>query len=177
MNILGRVLIAPTAAASIAGHALGDEISASADHIVTDDNPSLPYVDHQTPVFTTRFTTRVSNDIVSWSMIVRQDRKSGDSKGTITIDIKSNLPFARTLLAATLRSGEKLDIDRVKTVSESCQPSEDCEVTQHLVAGITGEQVLLAKGGPLAVTVASEAPFEIEFPTWVTDKLARAIAP
>ena len=173
MDILGRILIALIAAASIAGPVFGDEISASADHIVTDDNPTLPYVDRQTPVF----TTRVSGDIISWSMVVRQDRTGGASEGTITVDVKSKLPFARTLVAATLKNGAKLDIDRVKTVSESCQPSDDCQVTQHLVAGITGEQLLSAKGGPLVVTVASEAPFEIEFPAWVTRTLAQAIAP
>jgi hypothetical protein len=165
-------LFAVLLAAATALPASAYEIVGPDSPVAIKDDPTKPYLTYFSPVF----LEDGRKDVIKWRMMLRHDRVGDHAVGTILIEIRSNVPYPQLILAATLPDGDKLTIDRATSASESCPKSERCEIFQKVFLEITGEQVLATNGKALKFKVASDRPFEIEFPEKVISRISQLLA-
>jgi hypothetical protein len=130
------------------------------------DDPRKPYLRYFTPKYTEN-----GHETITWRMIVQHDRSGGRAAGVVVIEISTKLTAPQTVLAATLADGDQLMVDRVKSASEPCHKGDHCEIFQKIFLNMTDKQTLAANGRAMRIRIASDRPFEIEFP----DKIMRRL--
>jgi hypothetical protein len=138
--------------------------------VATVNDPTRPYLKYFTPSY-----AEDGDEFIEWRMIVQHNRAGGHAAGTIVIEIRTKKAVPQTVLAATLVDGEQLTIDRVKSASEPCVPGGHCEIFQKVFLDITDQQILATNGKALRVRIASDRPFEIEFPDKIMTRLSQLL--